>query len=210
MNLDYFYKSRWWMRLLYPSLTWKIKTTNKEIFLTFDDGPEPVITPWVLDTLSKYNAKATFFCIGNNVTKHPEVYQRIIDEGHLTGNHTYNHENGWKTDYKEYIESVKKCEHTFGSIFFRPPYGKIKFRQIRKIKKRFQIIMWTVLSGDFDKTISKESSLDTTLKYSEKGNIIVFHDSLKAEEKLKYILPKVLEELTNKGYIFNSLPRASV
>jgi peptidoglycan/xylan/chitin deacetylase (PgdA/CDA1 family) len=211
---------------------------NKKIYLTFDDGPIPEITPWVLQNLSKYKAKATFFCIGENVKRHPKIFQKIIFEKHSIGNHTYNHLDGWKTNKKEYLNNVEKAEGIFRSQFreeekderggekdereeknqqadnshkltvniFRPPYGKIKIDQSNKIlKKGYDIIMWDVLSGDFDLSLSKEKCLKNVLKNTRSGSIVVFHDSTKAFKNLEYVLPKVLEYFTEKGYVFKSI-----
>lgn len=184
---------KWW----YPELIWEIKTTNKEIYLTFDDGPDPEVTPWVLDQLKAHQAKATFFCVGENVEKYPEIYKRILAEGHTVGNHTYGHLNGWKTSYDKYIVSVKKCSHVFGAHLFRPPHGRISKRQIKKLKKRYKIIMWSLLSGDFDDTISSAECSYNTVQYSEPGSIVVFHDSQKCKKTLFEALPKILNHFSN-------------
>lgn len=184
---------KWW----YPELIWEIKTTNKEIYLTFDDGPDPEVTPWVLDQLKAHQAKATFFCVGENVEKYPEIYKRILAEGHTVGNHTYGHLNGWKTSYDKYIVSVKKCSHVFGAHLFRPPHGRISKRQIKKLKKRYKIIMWSLLSGDFDNTISSAECSYNTVQYSEPGSIVVFHDSQKCKKTLFEALPKILNHFSN-------------
>lgn len=207
MMLDkYFYKSKRWMNLLYPSVLWKIKTKQKELFITFDDGPDPEITPWVMEVLNQYNAKGTFFCLGKNVEAHPEIYNDLIRLGHLTGNHTYSHENGWEVSNNEYYSSVKKCANVFGSLFFRPPYGKIKSTQLQKLKKEYTIVLWSVLSGDYDKSTSANYCLDFLLKHCKAGDIIVFHDSQKAKEKLKAILPHFLESMQARGFVFSQLP----
>lgn len=184
---------KWW----YPELIWEIKTTKKEIYLTFDDGPDPEVTPWVLDQLKAHQAKATFFCVGENVEKYPEIYKRILAEGHTVGNHTYGHLNGWKTTYDKYIVSVKKCSHVFGAHLFRPPHGRISKRQIKKLKKRYKIIMWSLLSGDFDDTISSAECSYNTVQYSEPGSIVVFHDSQKCKKTLFEALPKILNHFSN-------------
>ena len=203
--MKYVYKTRWWMKLAYPSLIWEVKTSRKEIFITFDDGPDPEVTPWVLDQLKKYNAKATFFCVGENVERYPEIFKRIQSEGHTAGNHTYNHKNGWKTDYKNYLVSVKKCSNVFGSNFFRPPHGRITFNQIKKIKPRYKIIMWSLLSGDFDPNISGTECAYNTVQYSKAGSIIVFHDSQKSKETLYEALPKVLNHFSSTKWEMNNL-----
>lgn len=194
------------MKLFYPSLIWKVNTSNKEIFLTFDDGPHPEITPWVLDLLAEYNAKATFFCIGKNVEKHPAVFNRIKEEGHLAGNHTYDHSNGWKTKNHHYLTSIKKCDNLFGAYHFRPPYGKIRKSQIKHINKRHQIVMWTVLSGDFDKNITPKECSYRTIQHTRKGSIIVFHDSEKAFDSMKVALPEVLNHFSALGFAFQVMP----
>jgi peptidoglycan/xylan/chitin deacetylase (PgdA/CDA1 family) len=203
--MKYVYKTRWWMKWAYPSLIWKVKTSRKEVFLTFDDGPDPEVTPWVLDILEKHNAKATFFCVGENVEKYPEIFKRIQVEGHAVGNHTYNHKNGWHTDQENYLVSVKKCSHVFGSHLFRPPHGKITYRQIKKIKPRYKIIMWSLLSGDFDPDISGTECAYNTVQYSKPGSIIVFHDSQKSKETLFEALPKVLNHFSSTQWEMNKI-----
>ncbi len=188
---------------LYPERIWAFSREEKSIYLTFDDGPIPEVTPWVLDELKKYNAKATFFCIGENVQKHPEIFQRILSEGHSVGNHTFNHLNGWKTATSEYIENVDKAEAQMGnnskfkiqdSRLFRPPYGKITSKQAKILQRKgFKIVMWDIISYDYDANTSPEKCLQNVLKNIKPGSIVVFHDSLKAEKNLRYVLPKVLE-----------------
>lgn len=202
------------IKKLFSRYTWCFSSVKKEIYLTFDDGPIPIVTEFVLDQLKQYNAKATFFCIGDNITKHPLVYNQILKEGHSIGNHTYNHLNGWKYTLKNYILNIKKTQgiienHSKGKVFtklFRPPYGKIKHSQATElINKGYKIVMWDVLSADFDKNISKEKCLENVLKNTYNGSIIVFHDSIKAKEKLYYALPKFLEKYTRKGYTFKAI-----
>lgn len=196
----------WWLRWLYgKGLIWEIATNENEIFITFDDGPHPIATPFVLDCLRKYNAKATFFCIGKNVAQNPTLYAQILDEGHRVGNHTYNHLNGWKASDKEYFENIQKAENIIDSKWFRPPYGKISKFQIKNIKSAFQIIMWSVLSGDFDLSLTKEKCLDNVIKHTKKGSIIVFHDSEKALERLTYTLPLALDYFQKKGFIMSTI-----
>jgi peptidoglycan/xylan/chitin deacetylase (PgdA/CDA1 family) len=203
--MKYIYKTRWWMKIFYPSLIWEVKTSKKEIFLTFDDGPDPEITPWVLDQLKKHNAKATFFCVGENVEKHPNLFKRIQEEGHSIGNHTYSHKNGWHTDCKNYIINIKKCSHIFDSKIFRPPHGRITKKQIKKIKPEYKIIMWSLLSGDFDPKISATECAYNTVQYSKPGSIIVFHDSQKSKEKLYEALPKILNHFSSTKWEMNQL-----
>jgi peptidoglycan/xylan/chitin deacetylase (PgdA/CDA1 family) len=200
--------SPFWLKWFYPTLTWHKSRKEKFVYFTFDDGPIPVVTPFVLNTLKKFNCKATFFCIGDNVDKHPLILADIISEGHTIGNHTYNHLNGWNSSNKNYIENVLKGSKLTSTRIFRPPYGRIKKSQIKEIKRQSpstEVIMWDVLSGDFDKRISKEQCVRNVLKHCKNGSIIVFHDSLKAFERLEYALPKVLENLSKKGFEFRTL-----
>ncbi len=190
---------------LLKSLIWSVKTPNKEVFLTFDDGPIPNITPWVVNELKRYNAKATFFCVGDNVKKHPEVFQLLLDNGHRVGNHTMNHLNGWKNFNKTYFENINEAEKFIESNLFRPPYGKIKPTQIFRLKKKYRIIMWDVLTYDYDENKTGEECLNKIKKNVKPGSIIVFHDSLKAEKRLRYALPKCLEFLKTEGYIFSAI-----
>ncbi len=204
----YFVKTPVWLQKLFPKMVWKIKTNEKKIYLSFDDGPHPEHTIFVLDELKKYNAKATFFCIGNNVRLFSDVYKRIIDEGHSVGNHTYQHLNGKKTKDAVYIKDVVDAAKYIDSTLFRPPYGQIKKFQsklLRKIAKPYKIIMWTVLSGDFDVKITKEKCLENVLFKTTNGSIVVFHDSEKAATKMKYSLPKLLKIFTEKGFSFDKL-----
>ena len=193
---------------IFKNYTWRFFTDKKEIYLTFDDGPTPEITDWTLDILAKYNAKATFFCIGKNVVKEPKIYHRILKEKHQTGNHTQNHKNGFKTDLKTYINNILEAETHLEnpSKLFRPPYGRIKKKQAQKIKSLgYKIIMWDALSADFDTAITKENCLQNVLKSTKPGSIIVFHDSVKAAENLQYTLPKVLEYFSKKRYTFKTI-----
>ena len=188
-------------------LIWDIPGKPGKIFLTFDDGPIPEITPKVLDILEQYNAKATFFCVGDNVAKHPEVYQQVLDAGHLTGNHTFHHLNGWKTSVEEYINDVNKCSTLVNSPLFRPPHGRIRPSVIKYLRKEYQIIMWSVLTGDYDKTLTPEKVLKNAIDHTTDGSIVVFHDSLKAADNLFFALPRFLEHFSNKGYIFECIPQ---
>ena len=194
-----------WMKLFYPSLIWDIKNTEKKIFLTFDDGPTPEITEEVLDILKQKNASGTFFCLGRNVERHPEVYNKIICEGHAVGNHTYSHLKGWKSENKDYYTDIELAGNLIESNLFRPPYGQISRSQIQYLRKRYKIIMWEVMSHDYEKRLSRELSLRALLRYSKEGSIVVFHDSEKAIEKLRYILPRFLEHFSEKGYNFSCL-----
>lgn len=184
--------------------TWKLEGGNK-IYLTFDDGPTPIITKKVLDILDEFKIKSTFFCLGRNVEKYPEIYNDIIKRGHAIGNHSYSHLNGWKTKYKEYVNDVELASHCLKTKLFRPPYGKIKPFQLRNIRKRYKVIMWDVLSGDFSKNIDNITCLNNVIKYTTDGSIIVFHDSVKASNNLFYALPKAIEYLLSKGYKFDKI-----
>jgi len=201
---------------LFQNQIWSFSPNEKSIYLTFDDGPTPEITDWVLNTLKQYNAKATFFCIGKNIEQHPEIFQHIIEQGHAIGNHTYNHLNGWKTSVKAYLQSILKTEKIIhesnsdisrqNTKLFRPPYGKIKPSQTKLlIEHKYKIIMWSVLSGDFDTTITPKKCLNNVIETTEKGSVIVFHDSKKAFEKLQIVLPQILEHFSKKGYNFNTI-----
>jgi len=203
---------------LYPERIWAFSRESNSVYLTFDDGPIPGITPWVLDELKKHQAKATFFCIGENVAKHPEIFKRISAEGHAVGNHTYNHLNGWKTETSEYIENVLKCEESLKSnsdpdvypdskLLFRPPYGRIKSSQAKLLQnKGYKIVMWEIISYDFDAGISEEECLQNVLGKIRPGSVVVFHDSLKAEKNLRYVLPKVLDYIGKKGWKGLAIP----
>ncbi len=190
---------------IFRDLTWHFTGKDNELFLTFDDGPTPEITPWVLATLKESNARATFFCIGKNVKKHPDLYNQILSEGHSVGNHSYTHIKGWKTSNQKYVESVQKAAQVIDSNLFRPPFGKIRPQQIGQLKQDFKIIMWDVFSRDYDSKLDKEKCLKNVLELSESGSIVVFHDTLKAERNLKYVLPKVLKHFSEQGFVFNPI-----
>lgn len=188
-------------------MVWHVPSVKKAIYLTFDDGPTPQVTDWTLDLLKQYNAKATFFCIGKNVKEHPEIYKRILDEGHSVGNHTFNHIKGWNTKTADYLKNVENASTLIKSDLFRPPYGRITPQQSKTISKNgYNIIMWTILSLDWDKRVSKEKCAYNVIKNVGSGDIIVFHDSLKASRNMQYALPKVLEYFSNKGFTFKRIP----
>ncbi len=214
----YLVKSPLLLKWFYSALTWNKSRSQKIIYLTFDDGPVPNVTEFVLNTLKSFKIKATFFCIGDNILKHPELFERLKNDGHAIGNHTFNHLNGWKTADETYIQNFLKCQELTQTNLFRPPFGRIKKSQIRSLcsehqspksaanqKAPIHIIMWDVLSGDFDTTLSPEKCYHNVIKYTENGSIIVFHDSVKAYERLKYALPKTIEYLLNEGYQFGKL-----
>ena len=200
---------------MYPRRIWDGGREGKNIYLSFDDGPIPEVTPWVLQQLKHYDARATFFCIGDNVEKHPGIFRNVIAEGHTVGNHTFNHLNGWKTSSEEYLLNTLKAQqqmlqhapgYAFKKAFFRPPYGKIKNKQARQLcDEGFKIVMWDIVSEDYNNKISPEKCLQNVLKNAVSGSLIVFHDSLKAEENMKYTLPRVLEHYSSLGYSFKAL-----
>jgi peptidoglycan/xylan/chitin deacetylase (PgdA/CDA1 family) len=204
----YIAKTPGWVRKFFSGSIWDVNEPEKSIYLSFDDGPHPVITPFVLDELKKYNALATFFCIGKNVVENPLIFSRIQDEGHAVGNHTYDHLNGWKTSETEYLQNIAKAAKYIDSHLFRPPYGRIKATQhkaLGKLDKPLKVVMWSVLSGDFDVNITPEKCCENVLKNAESGSVIVFHDSEKAYERLRYALPLVLEYFSGKGYQFEKI-----
>lgn len=215
-----------WTKSLFPNLVWDLPSNKKIIYLTFDDGPTPIVTDWTLDVLKQYNAKATFFCIGKNVDKHPTIFKRIISEGHFIGNHTYNHIKGWKTKTDDYLLDIEKAQKVLNNQIpnskfqdlksvnrkssiehlFRPPYGQIKPKKAKElINLGYKIIMWNVLAKDWDASISKEKCLENVVNNSSSGNIIVFHDSIKAKKNLQYVLPKVLEYFSEKEFEFKRI-----
>ena len=186
-------------------LVWSVDTTEHVVHLTFDDGPIPEVTPWVLDRLAEHGAQATFFCIGRNAAHNPEILERIRREGHAVGNHTWDHANGWKTADLSYFRSVLECDRIVHSTLFRPPYGRITRSQVIALRKRFTPVMWDVLSADFDTRIDGDRCTANVLRNVTKGSIVVFHDSVKAWPRLEYALPRTLEELGKRGYRFAAL-----
>jgi peptidoglycan/xylan/chitin deacetylase (PgdA/CDA1 family) len=211
----YFVKTPWWLKKFYSPYVWDIKTKEKLIYLTFDDGPHEKVTLFVLDELKKYNAKASFFCIGKNVVAHPAVYKRILDDGHTPGNHTYYHLNGWKTTDVDYLNDVAEAAKYIDSPLFRPPYGRIRSFQAKNISAAMKnpaakIIMWDVLSGDFDKEITKNQCLQNVILNAKRGSIVTFHDSEKAFPLLEFCLPRTLEFFLNNGFKFEGLANSSV
>lgn len=209
--MSFWVKTNRLIKWIFPKYFWDIPNNGNKVFLTFDDGPIPEITEWVLEQLKRFDAKATFFCIGENIEKHPKIFQKVIQEGHGIGNHTFNHLKGWKTKNKSYFENVKRCDESIGNQntetrLFRPPYGKIKPSQSKFLRRLgYKIIMWDIISFDYDQTLSKEKCLENVLKNVRSGSIIVFHDSVKAEKNLKYALPKTLEFLKENGFIFEKI-----
>ncbi len=201
-------KTPWLLKNFYPECIWDIKTKEKVLYLTFDDGPHPVATPFVLEELKKHNAKATFFCIGKRVEEYFDIYKKIIEEGHAVGNHTYDHLNGWKTKDQIYLDNIFKAKKIIDSNLFRPPYGRITKFQLKQLsaeKYKLKPIMWSVLSGDFDKEVSGEECYHTVVKNAKQGAVVVFHDSEKALDRLRYALPLVLKHFTENGFEFRSI-----
>lgn len=205
------YRAPFFLPWLYPNLVWRIPATQKELYLTFDDGPIPGPTDFVLETLAKHSIKATFFCIGDNVGKHPDQFKKIIHEGHVIGNHTHNHLKGWSTSLLDYVLNFTDCSDQFrasglkeSTKLFRPPYGRITRSQIKALRSQ-KIIMWDVLTHDYDKSISPESCLKNSIRVTRPGSIIVFHDSIKAERNMSYVLPRYIEHFISQGYSFNVL-----
>lgn len=208
--MAYLVTTPWWLRAAYKNLIWEMQDSDEPaVYLTFDDGPHHSITPFVLDVLKEHNAKATFFCIGKNVEEHPLIYERILVEGHTTGNHTHNHLNGWKTLNEEYISNINRASTYISSKLFRPPYGRIKQKQATLIQNEngYNIYMWSVLSADFDRSISPEQCLKNVTKNIRPGSIVVFHDSEKAWNRMKYALPKVLEYCNKQHWKIKALPK---
>lgn len=201
-------KTPGWVKKLFTGSIWEMATSKKVMYLTFDDGPHPAITSWVLDELNKYNAKASFFCLGKNVQANPNIYSRILAEGHAVGNHSYDHPDGWKTGNAKYLQNVLEARNLIDSNLFRPPYGRITRNQHRiltTLKDPFKIVMWSVLSGDFDIGLSPQRCLKLVMKNAGAGSVIVFHDSEKANERMRYALPILLKHFSEKGFRFEKI-----
>lgn len=206
----YFVKTPWWLKRIYDDYLWSMPATEKAIYLTFDDGPHPEVTPFVLKQLKQHSALATFFCIGKNVADFPAVYKQILDEGHAVGNHTFTHSNGWKTANDVYLRDVAEASSYIDSALFRPPYGRITSFQAKNLKpvmkgREPEVVMWDVVSGDFDTSCSSQQCLGNVVLTAVPGSIVVFHDSEKARPNLEYALPRVLSFFSEKGFVFKSL-----
>jgi peptidoglycan-N-acetylglucosamine deacetylase len=200
------------IKLIYPGLVWHKKVDDRIIYLTFDDGPVPGVTEFVLEELEKFNAKATFFCVGENIVKHPELFNKIVSAGHQVGNHTFNHKNGWKTADPDYLGNIDLCEEALSAHLpanrvklFRPPYGRIKKSQIMQLKDKFQIVMWDVLTKDYDHGKPEGKCLKKSIGSTVPGSIVVFHDRYKNEERLKFMLPRYLFHFAEAGYVFERM-----
>ncbi|WP_163715814.1 polysaccharide deacetylase family protein [Mangrovibacterium lignilyticum] len=192
---------------LFPGAVFRVPTKQKEVFLTFDDGPVPEVTPWVLELLKKEKLKACFFCVGENVQRYPGLFQRVQDEGHLVGNHTFNHMQGLKTDDSTYYENIEKAAGYIPGKLFRPPHGLLRIRQFKKLKAAYRFIMWDIISCDFDTRKNPEQVSQNVLKNARPGSVIIFHDSIKAEKNMKHALPVVIHELRERGFSFGD-PKA--
>ncbi len=201
-----------WLQQLDGRLVWRIdppageQRTLKDVYLTFDDGPIPEVTPWVLDTLSSLGVKATFFCIGQNVANNQAIFERLKAEGHAVGNHTWDHPSGWRTSARAYYRTVLMCQTMTGTDMFRPPYGRITNRQINALRKRFQVVMWDVLAGDFEDGLTGADCVDMVMRKVRPGSIIVFHDNLISQERMRHALPIVVQRLLAQGYQFCTMP----
>jgi peptidoglycan/xylan/chitin deacetylase (PgdA/CDA1 family) len=191
--------------LIAPNVTWKVKTYEKVLYLTFDDGPHPTITPLVLSILDEYNAKATFFCVGENVTKYPDIFNQILSKGHAVGNHTYNHIKGWQTSNADYHNNIKKAAEVIPSNLFRPPYGRIKPSQIKLLKDHYRIIMWSILTRDYEKNLNPHHTLKQLNKLIKSGDVIVYHDSEKAQQNMLIMLKGMLQHFQQLQYTFKAL-----
>lgn len=193
------------LRKLYPEALWRMKQSEKKIYLTFDDGPVPGATPEALSILKKHGVKASFFCVGENVGKHPEIYKQLLAEGHTVGNHTAHHADGWVTTSLKYLREVQECASLVHSELFRPPYGRMRRSQYKAIRRKYKVVMWDVLTCDFDQSLAREHVLEISLMYSRPGSIVVFHDSEKALRNMQWVLPRYIEEMKAQGYEFGTL-----
>lgn len=202
----YFTKTPAVIRQLFKHTTWKLPNGRSAVYLTFDDGPIPYITEQTLDVLNQYAVKATFFCVGQNVEKNPSIYHRILEEGHQVGNHSYNHLNGWNTENETYLSNIEKCNQLVQSKLLRPPYGKINRSQISALKEHYTIVMWDVLSGDFDPKTTVEKTIENVLNAVEAGSIIVLHDNEKCGAKMLQALPQIIMGIKEKGFVFETIP----
>lgn len=201
----YLVNAPFFLRWYYPKVTFNRSRKHKKVYLTFDDGPIPEVTPWVLSVLREENVKATFFCVGENITKHPALFQELLDEGHQVGNHTYNHLRGWATDDSTYLNNIARCQALTQTRLFRPPYARAKKSQLQALYPDYEVVFWDVLSGDFDVQLAPEKCYQNVMKHVRPGAIIVFHDNIKAIPRLQYALPKVITALKAQGYTFDIL-----
>ena len=202
----YWVKTPKYIKAIFPSCIWEVKGNERVLYLTFDDGPDENISSDVLDLLDEYQAKATFFCVGEKVVQNPELYQQLIDNGHSFGNHAYNHSNGFLTSTSDYLANVERAAQYIKSPLFRPPYGKMKRAQFRALNKKYRIIMWDVMPGDFDPGVSRDKVLQRAIKHSKPGSILVFHDNAKFADKMMFALRGTLDFFSREGYRFQAIP----
>lgn len=212
MSSFFYHRTPFWIQAVYPKFCWRRQPENNTIYLTFDDGPVPEATPTILNYLRSYQAKATFFCVGENVSKYQGIFQQLLEEGHRVANHTYHHLNGWDSTAENYLKDVDMCQALLSPFqgkgkkpMMRPPYGRLRRAQWRVLVKEYEIVMWDVLSGDFSKKINADRCLEKTIKYTKSGSIVLFHDSTKTIEKLESVLPAYLKHFTELGYSFQPL-----
>ena len=206
----YLIKTPRFVQNLLPNYVWRIPVSTKTVFLTFDDGPHPEITTWVMDQLEQYDAHATFFCVGQNIERYPEVFQELIKRNHTVGSHTHEHLNGWNSDDLPYFHNVRRGAFLANSDLFRPPYGRIKKSQAKFLQRHYRIVMWDVLSGDFDDNLDGQRCAENVIRNVRPGSIVVFHDSVKARKNMQEALPVVLEALAKEGYSFEALTNRTV
>lgn len=190
------------IRWLYPRACWRMSASKQAVYLTFDDGPIPEITPWVLDVLDKYHIKATFFMVGDNVRKYPDEFKMVVKRGHRIGNHTYNHLQGIKVNAKRYMANIEKSERYLTTDLFRPPHGLMRLSQYRALQEHYRVIMWDLVTRDYDSKLTGEQVLDKVKRYVRPGSIITFHDSVRSINNLRYALPRAIEWLLSEGYEF--------
>ena len=208
MSAIFFHRTPVWLQKVYPKFSWRKSTPHKELYLTFDDGPIPEATPMILDHLNSYQAKATFFCVGENILRYPEIFNNILEAGHSVGNHTFHHLNGWKTQKNEYLTDIAKCQQLISPYvqrkrpLLRPPYGRIRREQWRPLVDSYEIVMWNVLSGDYSTKVSAERCLNKSIQHSDPGAIVLFHDNIKTIDKLDKVLPAYLEHFKSMDYAF--------
>ncbi|MDN5202923.1 polysaccharide deacetylase family protein [Fulvivirgaceae bacterium BMA10] len=208
----YLHKTPKFLQYLYPGLVWHKDRKEKCIYITFDDGPVPEITQFALNTLGDFNAKGTFFCVGENISRFPEEFKKVVDQGHSVGNHTFNHMNGWNNSQEHYYKNVERCHEEMKKFIsvdsrqlFRPPYGRIKRAQANKLMTNYDIIMWDVLTGDFDHNLDQDTCLKKAIESTRNGSIVIFHDSEKAARNMQFVLPRYLDHFSNLGYTFSAL-----
>lgn len=191
-----------WLRWLYPRATWRMDKQERSVYLTFDDGPIPEATPFILSVLREHGVKATFFMVGDNVRKHPELFQQVVSEGHRIGNHTFNHMGGFRHTSKTYYANAEKANELLHTNLFRPPHGWMRYDQYFWLARKYRIVMWDVVTRDYSRWMTPEDVLANVRRYSRNGSIITFHDSLKSIERLHYALPRAIQWLSDQGYSF--------